>query len=211
MNGNCMQTRGGWFFDSALLKGTGVAMGTVISLLAQPAIASTGTAGLRIIESRQPYESLSPLLKITPQESNDVQRTVAEDLNRVRTVFKPAVSDLANIFGVSRQAIYNWLSGEEPVAMHAEKIRDLASAADLVKTEGVTITGQILKRKITNGKSLFELVQDGESAKDNVTILLKLLRRESEQKKQMEQRLANRAPSSSNSLDIGSLVLNEQS
>lgn len=209
MNTTFTQTLGGWSFDNALLKGTGVAIGTFITLLAYPAVADTGTTGSSVPEVKQSYESLSPQLKIIPQESNDIHRTAAENLIKIRTVFKPAISDLANIFGVSRQAIYNWLSGEEPIAIHAEKIKDLASAADLVTAEGIVITGHILKRKITNGKPLFQLIQDGGSARNCILVLLEMLRRESGQRKQIEQRLANRPQPASNSMDIGSLVFKE--
>lgn len=209
MSTSCLQTRGGWFFDNTLLKGTGVAVGTVISLLAHPVEANTGTAGVRSVECRQSYGSLSPLLKVVPQESNDISATTADNLIKIRNVFKPAVSDLANMFGVSRQAIYNWLSGEEPIDVHAEKIKDLASAAELAIQSGVAINGHVLKRKIVNGKSLFELVQSGESAKDSMLELLKILKRETEQRKKIEQRLARRTQPRIDSQDIGSMVINE--
>lgn len=209
MNLSCSQTRGGWFSDNALLKGTGVAVGTVISLLAHPVEANGGTAGVRSAECRQYYTSLSPVLKVAPQVQNYISATTADNLIKIRNVFKPAVSDLANIFSVSRQAIYNWLAGEEPIDAHAQKIKDLASAAELAIQSGVAITGNVLKRKIVSGKSLFELVQSGESANDSMLELLKILKRETEQRRQTEQRLARRTQPRIDSQDIGSLVINE--
>lgn len=210
MNTSCLQTRGGWFFDTALLKGTGVAVGTVISMLAHPVEANVGTAGVKSAECRQSsYTSLSPVLKVAPQEKNYISATTADNLIKIRNVFKPAVSDLANIFGVSRQAIYNWLAGEEPIDAHAQKIKDLASAADLAIESGAVITGHVLKRKIVSGKSFFELVNSGESAHDSMLGLLKMLTQETDQRKQIEQRLARRAQPRIDSQDIGLLVINE--
>lgn len=209
MIASCIKTRGGWIFDNKVLKGTGVAVGTFISLLSNPVEANIGTAGLRTVNSQHFYGSLNPVLKVYLQESNDIVATTADNLAKIRDVFKPAISDLANIFGVSRQAIYNWISGEEPIDVHARKIKDFADAADLVNESGLLISGHVLKRKIVDGKSLFELVESGASAKESMLNLLKILKRETEQRKQVEQRLAKRPKPQINSMDIGSLVINE--
>src|SRR4051812_43049267 len=39
-------------------------------------------------------------------------RTAAQNLSRVREIFAPSVTELAALFGVSRQAIYNWQAGQ---------------------------------------------------------------------------------------------------
>src|SRR5690606_28155131 len=39
-------------------------------------------------------------------------RPPLEHLENIRTVLNPAVSDLASVFDVSRQAIYKWLSSD---------------------------------------------------------------------------------------------------
>jgi hypothetical protein len=143
------------------------------------------------------------------QEKNYISATTADNLIKIRNVFKPAVSDLANIFGVSRQAIYNWIAGDEPIDAHAQKIKDLASAADLAIESGAVITSHVLKRKIVSGKSFFELVNSGESAHDSMLGLLQMLTRETDQRKQIEQRLARRAQPRIDSQDIGLLVINE--
>lgn len=209
MIAGCLDTRGGWFFESSLFKGTGVAVGTVISLLTYPVEANTGTAGVNPVECHQSYISLSPTLRVLPQEKSYISATTADNLIKIRNVFKPAVSDLANTFGVSRQAIYNWLAGEEPVEVHAKKIMDLASAADLAMESGFVFTAHVLKRKIENGKSLFELIQSGESAVACMMSFLQKLNREAEQRNQIKQRLAKRHQPSIDSSDIGSLVINE--
>lgn len=151
-----------WFNGNSLLKGTGMAVGTVISLFSYPTEANIGTAGSRYVQAnlnRQCQDLLFPNLKVTIDNSVVVPRTTAEDLIRVRTVLKPTVSELAKVFGVSRQAIYNWQSGEEPQPIYANKIKDLAAAADVIAGEAVTLNGHILKRKISNGKTLFEIAE----------------------------------------------------
>lgn len=201
-----------WFVRNRL-QSTGVTIGTVILLLQSPVEANIGTTGAKYvppIQNRQLNDYFSPRLKVPLDCHATTQRTIAEDLDRIRTVLKPTISNLATIFGVSRQAIYNWLSGEIPVSLHADKIRDLASVVDIVAAEGITFTGQILKRKLKDGKSLFEVVRDGGSAKESAQMLVRLLRRESDQRKVMESRLANRAKYPVNPLDIGSPMLDER-
>lgn len=202
-----------WFVKNRV-QSTGVTIGTVILLLQPPVEASIiGTAGAIYVppfQNRQSNDYFSPQLKVPLDYHAAAQRTIAEDLARIRAVLKPTISNLATIFGVSRQAIYNWLSGEIPVSLHADKIRDFASVVDIVASEGIVVTGQILKRKLKDGKSLFEIVRDGGSAKEGAQMLVRLLRRESEQRKIMESRLANRTKHPVNPLDIGSPMLDER-
>ena len=122
-------------------------------------------------------------------------RTPAEDLERIREVFSPAVSDLANTFGVSRQTVYNWLNGDQPKPEHMAKLRELAQAADLIAEAGVQVTGALLKRKIVEGKNLFELASAGGSPRDGAQVLLHVVRREVEQRERMAARFAGRKTS----------------
>lgn len=122
-------------------------------------------------------------------------RSPAEDLERIREVFSPAVSDLANAFGVSRQTIYNWLNGEQPKPEHIAKLMGLAQAADLVSEAGLQITGALLKRQIIGGKNLFEIVCAGGSARDAAQIFLRIMRREAAQRERMTARFTGRTTS----------------
>lgn len=211
MTNDDLRNRGGWFLDT--LKGTGVAFGVVVTLISYPVEANIGSTGSRHIQPNQNHllnSSISSRLKVAQNYDVSIQRTTTEDLAQIRAIFKPAVSELANVFGVSRQAIYNWLSGEVPISLHANKIKDLAAAADVMKDQGITITSHILRRKITDSKSLFELVRDGGSAKESAQLLVHILRTEKEQRRVLDLRLANRVKPEVNPLDIGFPMLNEQ-
>lgn len=119
-------------------------------------------------------------------------RSSAEDLERVREIFSPAISDLARALDVSRQAIYNWMNGEQPKLEHLVKLRDLAQAADAVAESGIPVTGLLLKRKVIDGKNLFEIGKSGGSIRDAVQLLIKIVRRETVQKEQMTARFDGR-------------------
>lgn len=124
-------------------------------------------------------------------------RTPAENLERIREVFQPAITDLATTFGVTRQSVYNWLSGDAVTTENAAKLRDLAEAAELIAHEQVAVRSALLKRKFANGRSLLQVAQAGESARAAATMLLQILKRESQQRERLSWRFAGRAKTAS--------------
>ncbi|MDN7945967.1 hypothetical protein QZM79_18320 [Burkholderia multivorans] len=123
----------------------------------------------------------------------DDVRTPVEDLARIREVLRPAVSDLAATLGVSRQSVYNWLNGEQVADENAARLRDLAQAADVLAREGVDVNAALLKRKFANGRTLMQVAQAGESARDAALVLVQIHKREAVQRERMNARLSNRA------------------
>src|SRR3954451_17576908 len=137
-------------------------------------------------------------------------RTPAEDLAQIRAVLKPAVKDLAGMIGVSRQAVYDWQSGATIASRHAERLADLARAADLFADEGLTATSQVLRRPIAAGRSFLDVVRGGGSAADAARSLIGIVGREAEQRKALEARLANRARPALLADDFGIPMLDER-
>jgi transcriptional regulator with XRE-family HTH domain len=119
-------------------------------------------------------------------------RTPAEDVARVREIIAPAISDLARSFNVSRQTVYNWLSGSPPTEEHSAKLQDLAFAADLFAESGIPVTGSLLKRKVHNGKSFFEEISAGGSAKEAAQLIIQITSREQGQRELLAARFAGR-------------------
>ena len=144
-----------------------------------------------------------------PGESPNPARTPAENLARTRTVLKPAVSDLAELLGVSRQAVYSWANGEQPKAELAARLEDLAQAADVIAAEN-TNPGLALKRKIADGKNLVEIVAAGGSARDAAHRLARILRREDDQRKRLAAKLAGRVSTPLEIDEYGSPILREE-
>ena len=137
-------------------------------------------------------------------------RTPAEDLAQIRAVLKPAVKDLAGMIGVSRQAVYDWQGGATIASRHAERLADLARAADLFADEGLTATSQVLRRPIAAGRSFLDVVRGGGSAADAARSLIRIVGREAEQRKALEARLANRARPALLADDFGIPMLDER-
>src|SRR5579863_6432989 len=125
-------------------------------------------------------------------KKNDARpsRTPAEDLEHIRMVLRPAVTDLADVLGVSRQALYDWQSGKSVAPGNASRLADLARAADIFAIEGMTGTSRALRRPIRNGKSFYDVVREGGCAEEAARTLAEIVRGEIRQRQALKARLA---------------------
>jgi DNA-binding transcriptional regulator YiaG len=186
---------GGWVPERATATGV---TSTVVRLVgwvtaAGAALAAVGTGGELSIEHLQrgahQVQHMAPTVEVAEVEP---VRTPTENLTRIREVLNPAVSDLATTFGVSRQSVYNWLNGGPVADENAAKLLDLAQAADVLAHEGVTVNAALLKRKFASGRTLLQVAQAGESARDAALMLVQIHKREAAQRERMNARFANR-------------------
>jgi hypothetical protein len=119
-------------------------------------------------------------------------RTSAQDLAYIRTVLKSTVTELANLFGVSRQAIYDWQTGKQVAIENATKLEDLAKAAEILSDGGLVGSPLVMRRKIIGGKTLFDILREGGSVQDAARLLVEIMRHENQQREALELRLADR-------------------
>lgn len=166
------------------------------------ALTGIGTGGELSIEHLQrSSHQMQYMMPVIEMAEVAHERTPVEDLARIREVLKPAVSDLAITFGVSRQSVYNWLNGESVAQENVAKLQDLAHAADVLAREGLTSNAALLKRKFANGRTLMQVAQAGESARDAALQLVHIHNREKAQRERMAARFANR-PNATPSADF---------
>lgn len=132
-----------------------------------------------------------------------------ENLERIRAVFKPSVSDVANMLGVSRQTVYNWMAGESPSLESTNRLEDIANAADHVAANGLATSAYLLKRKIRDGKALLDIVRDGGSAQDAAKVLVRIDQNEASQRALLQGKLAGRQFAKPDISDFGVPMLNE--
>jgi transcriptional regulator with XRE-family HTH domain len=138
-------------------------------------------------------------------------QTPAENLEHIRAVLRPTVTDLAGVLGVSRQAIYDWQAGKAIAPENASRLSNLARAADVFAIEGLTVTSQVLRRPIRNGKNFFDLVREGSFADSTARKLVEIVRRESGQREALKNRLAGRTrPAREAFEEIGAPMLDEK-
>jgi transcriptional regulator with XRE-family HTH domain len=180
---------GGWLGHSA---GTGGANLSKVVTLCVSLMISTGTAAkpddsILFKEQNSDTRFARSLVSVAEESS------CAEELEKVLSVFSPSISELAKVFGVSRQTLYNWKNGESLSAENEKKLRSMGAAADLFAHVKISVTGSILKRKIFENKTLFEIARDANSSfYAAAEILVSRLVKEREQQSRLASRFANR-------------------
>lgn len=100
-------------------------------------------------------------------------RSPSEHIENIRKVLDPALSDLAALFGLTRQAIYKWINGaSSPDETNLVRVVALSQIADRFRSEGIPRADYLVKMKIFAGRSLMDLVKDGEQTDQHLTTLI---------------------------------------
>lgn len=118
--------------------------------------------------------------------------TSLRNLLRIHTTLKTTTSELAVTFGVTNQTIYDWVNDGIIPNCYADKLQDLADAADILVANNVSINRSLLKRKFTNNRSLLQVTQAGDSAKVAAALLVWMIVSEANQLKRIRKRMVNR-------------------
>jgi DNA-binding XRE family transcriptional regulator len=133
----------------------------------------------------------------------------AQQLMFIRGAMPTSVSNLASVFGVSRQTIYDWQNGAIASEISRSKLQDLIEAAKVFSDAGIAVSGHLLKRPIDGKKSLFEICREGGSAVDAAERLLNQVEKEQKQQQILSARLAGRI-SNADISDFGAPSLSER-
>lgn len=124
------------------------------------------------VKARVPYRIVVDASSGSQNQPDDVH-LASKYVDNIRQVLKPAIADLAAAFGVSRQAIYRWISGDAtPKPEKIERIRALSHAADAFRQAGVMRAPSLLKMKAFEGRSLLDLVAAGQLTEAHITLLI---------------------------------------
>jgi predicted transcriptional regulator len=110
---------------------------------------------------------------------------------------------LASYLGVSRQTVYNWQRGEVIADHNQAVLEQFAIAADVLKARGLRSSNRLLKRSISDGKSLVQLVREGASGESTASALLSMLERETAQRDRLAKQLSSRQKRPVNLEEIG--------
>jgi DNA-binding transcriptional regulator YiaG len=143
------------------------------------------------------------------ESAADATSASAKDIAHVRQVMKISVSELARVFGVSRQAVHEWIKGGALSQRNAQRLSKLAQAADVLLEFGIEVTPQMLRRKIGGGMSLLESVKEDGKVVELARRLVDTLLRESQQRERLAARLAGRQKPALAARDFGAPHLNE--
>lgn len=118
-----------------------------------------------------------------------------QSMQTVREGFGRTMSYLTEVFGVSRQTLYNWLSGEKaPSPEHEGKIGQLEAASKRFMELGFKPSSSHLTRTLAQGKSFLALLAAGGDGAATADKLVKLVRRGQGSRARLEELLAGRKP-----------------
>ena len=99
-------------------------------------------------------------------------------MQTVREGFGRTMSYLTEVFGVSRQTLYNWLSGEKaPSPEHEDKLHQLEAASHRFMELHFKPSPSQLTRTLAQGKSFLELLAAGGDGATNADKLVNLVQR----------------------------------
>lgn len=171
-------------------------------------VRDTGTGGLPFWNLVQTDIGYSKTSFVTPRPEA-VEAPFADLMQVVKTGFGRTMSSLPEVFGVSRQTLYNWLNGETPKQVYQDRIRELAMAAMLFHELGFAPTTQALARVLAEGKSFLQLVADGADGKASAKKLVRLMQRGNASRAQLDALLGSRRTELS-AQDIGVPTLDEE-
>ena len=155
------------------------------------------------------FAGYSPIMAEIDETAPD--RGPRECLERIRAILKPTITELAEAVGVSRQAVYDWLSGKVVSKANAARLAVLARGADRVAAESVPGTTWMVRRPLKDGKSFFVLLKEGVDAEYALRLLIELIHTESRERDVLDRRLARRGRPTRESFEqIGIPMLDER-
>jgi DNA-binding transcriptional regulator YiaG len=133
----------------------------------------------------------------------------ARDIAHIRAVTKISVSELSRVFGVSRQAVHEWIKGGTLSPRNAQRLSDLARATDVFLEAGIDASFQVFRRKIAGGQSILDATRENGNVVELAKALTTTLVRESQQRQRLSARLAGRPATPGTSTEFGSPHLDE--
>lgn len=114
------------------------------------------------------------------------------ELETIKEALGLSVSELAQLFGVSRPTIYSWQEGKRVSEGNAKRIRDIASALAPRLALFDTQVGRIAHRAIDGRTTLLQKLAGGADAEQAIGKLADILQREAMQRERLASRLRGR-------------------
>lgn len=130
----------------------------------------------------------------TPDISVDM-RSAKEHLEHIRSILNPSVSELAELSGITRQAVYKWLSGTaQPEPSKLTTIIKLSKIADLCNDSGIQRTNVLLHMKNASGESLLDILKMDKPYQEHLQALLTEARLMENAEAKVKKALSNSSP-----------------
>jgi hypothetical protein len=179
-----------------------VASDSTILLLNFGDAGTGGVMSMRFYHDRSGYQPFL-ILDNTGPSAGPAAPHFVKWMRDVKTGFGRTMSSLPQIFGVSRQTLYNWLQGEEPRQIHHAKLEQLAAAAREFKARGFKPTSIALTRIVARGQTFLQLIADGADGVTSAKALERLVVRGQDSRAALDALLGNRKATRLEPTDMG--------
>lgn len=159
------------------------------------ALMVAGTGGMHSVEGQaNPFAQkwgFHRLLNIqgiaSPQEKQATQvKTISEQLLNIRESFALSVAGLASIFQVTRPTIYSWLDNQNLKPDAYQKIEKLNKLAESFSALSLDRPDLLVNRPLFEGKSLVDLLRNGENLSEAFDTIKILANKEAIQRKEIK-------------------------
>lgn len=169
---------------------------------------SVGTGGVNAIELAvhhvgYAFPAVGGVVPPSAQPALQMQQ-----MQQVKAGFGRTMSRLPEVFGVSRQTLYNWLKGETPKDTHLARLRELAEAGAFFTAMGFTPTSSALDRSLVKGKTFLQLLAQGENGKEMAKKLIRVHQRSESSRARLDA-ILDGEKSRPTAADFGAPALNE--
>jgi predicted DNA-binding protein YlxM (UPF0122 family) len=142
-------------------------------------------------------------------EGSDNQNNVIDQLEFIRKITKASVTELAKVFGVSRQAVHDWIKGASISEKNIVTIKNFENTIQLFLKADLVPSIQDLRRKV-NGNSLLECLRSKADSMQLTNMLISTLQREQAQRIKLAERFKNRPKLQLHNEDFGAPHLTDE-
>jgi transcriptional regulator with XRE-family HTH domain len=172
--------------------------------------APTGLAsGMDFARTSQRLSQI-PYYEIVPTAGEVAEASFPSRIRLIQKVLAVSISDLASVLGVSRQAVYKWLSGGPVSDLNREKFEDLTAAANVLVPYAKSQALMLNRRRNVGGLTLIDSLRSGASARVWAEEVSQTLIQGENQRKMMNQILALHRRSLPGLREMGVPILDEQ-
>ncbi len=167
------------------------------------AVGTGGESNVMFFLMRQGGYPAFVIVRPNELETSKQQAPFASLMEEIKAGFGRTMSRIPEVFGVSRQTLYNWLAGETPKEQHHAKLQELAAAARVFSGTGFKPSSAMLDKTVAQGKSLLQLISDGASGEDTANRLIRILKRGSDSRAKLDDIIGTRKPARLEVSDMG--------
>ena len=157
-----------------------------------PSFGEVGTGGLGSENFYQMRQGYHPFVIVDMPMQAAPYAPFARLMADVKAGFGRTMTRLPEVFGVSRQTLYNWLEGETPKPVHHARLEQLAQAARVFTELGFKPTPVALDRMVAQGKSLLQLLREGANGRETAKKLVRIVQRGTDSRSKLDAMLGDR-------------------